>query len=111
MSDILAYFMELCESKSELPILFSEFLFFSFLLLLLPPTDADSFPLRRFLSGYKKATLFDAGGQVAITEFSWNPTDMYGNSSKEICLEYYNVPKCWGQRIATGVDPKYWIPQ
>ncbi|CAM9435662.1 unnamed protein product, partial [Pylaiella littoralis] len=59
----------------------------------------------------ESATIFENGGNIAITEFSWNPTDMYGNSSESICEEYYNVPKCYGQRSAPGVDPKYWIPQ
>lgn len=80
-----------------------------------PPRFASdrlrSVPSSAILLGMQKATIFENGGNIAITEFSWNPTDMYGNSSESICEEYYNVPKCYGQRSAPGVDPKYWIPQ
>ncbi|CAM9553749.1 unnamed protein product, partial [Hapterophycus canaliculatus] len=56
------------------------------------------------------ASLFDSGGRIALTEFSWNPTEMLGDTSEEQCVRKYNV-ECYGQRKAPNTNPKYWIPR
>ncbi|CAM9230967.1 unnamed protein product, partial [Scytosiphon promiscuus] len=56
-------------------------------------------------------SLFDSGGRIALTEFSWNPTDMLGDtSSEQECNLKYQV-ECYGQRRAPRTSPKYWIPR
>lgn len=73
----------------------------------------------------QQATLFGAGGKVGITEFSWNPTTMFGRKEHQLaypateadaiamhekCQADYGVPKCLAQLEYPEVSPAYFIP-
>lgn len=80
--------------------------------------------------GVHQVSLFDNGGRVTITEFSWNPPDMFGREEDQMygrpedgkftmstidaknasCQAAYEVDICFPQRQWPGVDPYYWIP-
>lgn len=61
--------------------------------------------------GYDKAFLFGSGGQLGITEFSWNPTDKTGDPTQSECQANFPGRRCFGQQFVPFVTADYWIPQ
>lgn len=82
----------------------------------------------------QQASLFDAGGKVGITEFSWNATNPRGLEQHQVhsvnpggypalysqlevfikrtqCESDYDVPNCWLQEEWSGISPVYMIPR
>ena len=91
--------------------------------------NRDSFFFTTPRLAVQQSTLFDSGGKVGITEFSWNPKNKTGEDQHQLdldvaennvtarqemfaaCAASYNVPKCWAQAKYGDVSPAYFIPQ
>ncbi|CAN0149549.1 unnamed protein product [Ectocarpus sp. 12 AP-2014] len=57
------------------------------------------------------AFMFGSGGQLGITEFSWNPTDKTGDHTRSECQANFPGRRCFGQQFVPFVTADYWIPQ
>ncbi|CBN78765.1 conserved unknown protein [Ectocarpus siliculosus] len=56
------------------------------------------------------AFLFGSGGQLGITEFSWNPTDKTGDPTQSECRANFPGRRCFGQQFVPFVTADNWIP-
>lgn len=57
----------------------------------------------------EKAALFSSGGQVGITEFSWNPTNMTEYRNVDACERDWGKDRCFGQKAPD--DKTYHVPK